>query len=457
MIPRADRDFLVSLAIAGALVTACNGAARSAETQRPNVVVLISDDHHHGALGCAGNTVVRTPQLDRLAAGGVHFTHCFTPNPICTPSRACILTGQDSWTNGVTFFGKPIAAASPQWPKLLSSAGYETFFTGKWHNEGVPAEHGFTSGANIFVGGMSNHAQVPLVNFGERPGPKTTRTGTGFSSELFADAAVNFLNSEHHGPFCLYAAFTAPHDPRMPPAEFAAMYSAETVPLPPNFMPQPPLELYISGIRDEKLLPFPRTEADVRRETALYYGMLTHLDRQIGRILDALDEQHLAQDTLVIFVGDHGLSLGAHGVVGKQTLYEEGVRTPLIVRYPRLNRGPSECHDLTSLIDIFPTICEAAGVAIPANVEGRSLLTAYRGDASAARSELFATYHDLQRSVRTTQFKLIAHLRSHAIELFDLTHDPFEMKNLAGDSAHADVQKRLEARLAAWRAGTPGK
>ena len=281
----------------------------------------------------AGNPIVQTPNLDKLASRGVRFTHAFSPNPICTPARASILTGQNSWTNGVTFFNIPISTSSPLWPMQLRKAGYETFATGKWHNNGGPWSHGFTDSEAVFLGGMSDHDKVPLVSHEG----KNKRIGARFSSELFADAARDFLTRDHAGkPFCLYVAFTSPHDPRMPPAKYAAMYDPAMIALRPNVMPKPPVELFISEIRDEKLLPFPRTPADLRRETAQYYGMITHLDAQIGRIIDALEERGLTKSTIVIFGGDQGLSLGSHGVVGKQTLYEEGIRTPLIIVNPFL-------------------------------------------------------------------------------------------------------------------------
>jgi arylsulfatase A-like enzyme len=415
---------------------------------RPNVVVLVSDDHTFDALGCAGNPTIKTPNLDRLAASGVRFTRAFSPNPICTPARASILTGQGTETNGVTFFGKPIPASTPLWPELLRKAGYETFYTGKWHNNGAPWDRGFSDGEAIFLGGMSDHNRVPVRSFGGT----NRRTGQAFSSELFADAAVEFLGRDHGDrPFCLYVAFTAPHDPRTPPGRYATMYDPAAILLRPNLMPSPPVELFISGIRDEKLLPFPRTPSDVRRELALYYGMISHLDAQVGRILDALEARGLSDNTVVVFVGDQGLSLGAHGVVGKQTLYEEGIRTPLIVRNPAVHRGAPTSDALVSVVDLFPTLCEAAGAAVPPGVEGKSLWGLYRGDGGPVHPEIFALYHNLQRAVRTPSHKLILHLRSGAVELFDLRTDPYELTNLVGRPETAAVQAELTARLNAWR------
>ncbi|MCZ6792147.1 MAG: sulfatase-like hydrolase/transferase, partial [Planctomycetota bacterium] len=289
---------------------------------RLNVVLLLSDDHMLTALGCAGNPRIRTPHLDRLAASGVRFTHCFSPNPICTPSRACLLTGQDSWTNGCTFFGKPIAGSSPLWPRLLADAGYETFFTGKWHNDGRPSTRGFTAGADIFVGGMYDHRRLPVVQYGEPR--KSRRPASKYSSTLFVDAAIRCLeHREGDKPFALFVSFTVPHDPWVPPPGYSGTYRPADMPVPANFRPEPPFRFdreKFPRLRDQSQLPFPRTRKDVRQALARYYAMITHMDAEIGRLLEKLKEKNLAGRTLVIFTSDHGYSMGSHGFVGKQTM-----------------------------------------------------------------------------------------------------------------------------------------
>jgi arylsulfatase A-like enzyme len=418
---------------------------------KPNVVMLLSDDHMASALGCAGDPTVKTPNIDRLASSGVRFTRAFSPNPICTPARAALLTGQSSTTSGVTFFNKPIPERAVTWPETLRNAGYVTFYTGKWHNDLGPARRGFVRGKAIFFGGMGDHEHLPVRDIDD-PRP---RRADKFSSTLFADAAIEFLDGyKADAPFCLYVAFTAPHDPRTPPVSFATLYDPAKILIPPNFRFEPPVELFTREIRDEKLLPFPRLEADIRRERALYYGMITHLDEQIGRILDAIERTGQAGNTLVIFAGDQGLALGAHGVVGKQTLYEEGIRTPLIVRDPRTTRGAPTCDRLVELVDLYPTICEVAGIEVPPGVEGRSLLPLYRGEDCPVRGQVYGLYDDLQRCVRTERYKYILHLKSGAVELFDLRADPFELNNLAGHRESADVEEDLRGRLDRWRAST---
>jgi arylsulfatase A-like enzyme len=394
-------------------------------------------------LGIAGHPLLKTPNLDRLAAEGVRFTRAFTPNPICTPSRAALLTGQDCWTNGCYFFGMPIRPESKHFAQLFSQAGYETFYTGKWHNDALPSQRGFTAGKYIGGGG---------------PGP-----GGHFKPRVQAGDK----------PFLLFTSYMTPHDPWTPPGKYATMYKPQTIELPANFMPRPmngaePFKYYTdwhgNNLRDEKqMVPFPRTPAGVRDVRSRYYGTITHDDKQIGRILDKLDEKQLTEDTLVIFLADHGISLGAHGISGKQTMYEEGIRLPLVMRYPRLKRGSAENPNLASLIDIFPTICEAAGITIPDSIEGKSLLGPYQGKERWHRERIFASFvsptrHRLNvRCIRTERYKLIHHLTTDEVELYDLKEDPYELNNLARQKRFSKLKKRLAAELLAWRTKAESK
>jgi arylsulfatase A-like enzyme len=443
------------------------------EAPRPNLVLIVADDWAHMDLGAAGHPLLQTPHLDRLARDGVHFTRAFTPNPICTPSRAALLTGQDNWTNGCWFFGMPIRAQSRHFAQLLAEAGYETFYTGKWHNDGLPSQRGFTCGRYIGGGGpgAGGHAKPMVADYGGASKRQIER----FDSELFTDAAVEFLESRPPGakPFLLFVSYMTPHDPWTPPGRYATLYQPEDIPLPPNFMPRPmngsePFRYYTdwhgTNLRDERqMVPFPRTPEGVRDVRRRYYGTITHDDEQIGRILDALDRRRLTEGTLVVFLADHGISLGAHGISGKQTMYEEGIRLPLILRYPRLKRARTRSADLVSLIDIFPTLCEAAGVAVPASVEGRSLLGPYRGEGRWAREQIFASFvspqqHRLNvRCIRTNRYKLIHHLTTDEIELYDLQSDPYELRNLAGRGECQELQQQLAARPAAWRQRQEGR
>ena len=461
------REFLKLAGGALGMLSLSAGVGHTRDKSRPNIVLIVADDWAHTDLGIAEHPLLRTPNLDRLARGGVHFTHAFTPNPICTPSRAALLTGQDCWTNGCWFFGMPIRPQSEHFARLLSQAGYETFYTGKWHNDGSPSKRGFTSGRYIGGGGpgAGGHPKPMVKEFGKTKRRQIER----FDSELFTDAAVEFLESQRVGdkPFLLFVSYMTPHDPWTPPGKFATMYEPEAIDLPHNFMPRPmngskPFRYYTdwhgTNLRDEKqMVPFPRTAEGVRDVRCRYYGTITHDDQQIGRILDTLDEKKLSNNTLVIFLADHGISLGAHGISGKQTMYEEGIRLPLIVRYPKLKRSHAKNASLTSLIDIFPTICDAAGVSIPKSVEGKSLLGLYEGKERWDRDRIFASFvsperHRLNiRCIRTERYKFVHHLTTDEVELYDLEKDPYELKNLVGQKRLARLQNQLAGELHARR------
>ena len=458
------RQFLKNLGLGAVSLSLTNGLSCVRKDNPVNVVLIVADDQAYTDFGLAGHPLLKTPNLDRLTTEGVHFTHAFSPNPICTPSRAAILTGQGCWTNGCYFFGKPIKKSSVQFATLFSEAGYETFYTGKWHNDGRPSLCGFTSGENIFVGGM-----FPLEKGGQAK-PWVSDFGGGnkrqvdrFSTSLFTDSAVRFLGNRKPDdkPFLMYVSFTTPHDPWMPPGEYAHMYPEEKIELPENFMPRPPFKWYTDwhgkNLRDEKQMPYPRTADGVRDVRRRYFGTITHMDREIGRILTALDDKNLTENTLVIFIADHGICVGAHGISGKQTLYEEGIRLPMILRFPKLKKGQQKNSELVSLIDIYPTICEAAGINAPDTIEGKSLLGLYRGEKNWDRERIFSTFDSptkhrwVIRSVRTKKYKFIRHYTTDEEELYDLENDPYELLNLAGQKEYAAVQKQLAGDLAEWR------
>ena len=450
----------------------CRSFAAAGAQARPNIVLIVADDWAHSDLGIAGHPLLKTPNLDRLATEGVRFAKVFTPNPICTPSRAALLTGQDCWTNGCYFFRMPINTESVHFAQLLSQAGYETFYTGKWHNDGLPSQRGFTGGKYIGGGGPGpdGHFKPRVSDFGGGNARQIER----FDSELFTDAAVEFLDarSAEDKPFLLFVSYMTPHDPWTPPGKYATMYDPQVIELPPNFMPRPmngsrPFEYYTdwhgNNLRDEiQMVPFPRTPEGLRDVRRRYYGTITHDDEQIGRILQTLDRKGLTDNTLVVFLADHGISLGAHGISGKQTMYEEGIRLPLIVRYPKLHRGGAANLNLVSLIDIFPTICDAAGVTVPDSVEGRSLLGLYQGKGQWERDHIFASFvsptaHRLNiRCIRTDRYKLVHHLTTDEIELYDLEKDPYERDNLAGRAEFDTLQKQLTVQLLAWRKQAEG-
>jgi len=435
------------------LTVGCHAVTgRAAEDRLPNVLLIVSDDQQHNALGAAGHPILRTPNLDRLAGQAVRFTHAFVPLPICTPSRAAFLTGRFGISNGVTFFGQSIHKDIVTWPQALAKRGYQTAFAGKWHNVEQTDRYGFEWTANVFLRGMGYYMDPPLV---QKPHEKE-RIVQGHATELFTDGALRFLDERDTSrPFFLYVAYTAPHDPRDAMPDYARWYDPENIPLPANFIPRPKFDPGTLGIRDEKLLPLPRPEMELKREIAHYNALISHMDAQIGRILDALERTGLSDNTIVIFAGDNGLTLGAHGFLGKQTMYEEGVRVPLMIRHPRLPRVAGQTRDaLVYLHDLMPTVCEWTRTSIPEGVQGKSLTRVCTGQQSGVRNVVFGRYNERDeprfRMVRTDRYKLIKYYKVDKEELFDLKKDPYEIEDLAGDPNMQEILNELRGRLMKW-------
>lgn len=440
------RKFLLSLA----------APALAQESRRPNILVLFSDDHRFDTIHALNNPVIRTPNLDRLCARGTAFTQATIMGgnqpAVCVPSRAMLMTGQSLYHAVAAFDGK---RAFHLFPKHFAAHGYTTFGAGKWHNGPKLFQQAFQSGGPVMFGGMNDHYNTPVHAFnpsGEYPPEAATRSPK-HSSELFADGLIGFLQShDRNKPFCAYLAFTAPHDPRQAPPEWLAKYPPSGIKLPPNFLPQHPFDNGELEIRDEKLLPHPRTTEAVKQEIAAYYALISHMDHQIGRILDALDKSEHAANTVIVFAGDNGLAVGQHGLLGKQNLYEHSIRVPLIVAGPGIRRG-RRSEALVYTYDIFPTLCQLAAIPVPATVEGASFAGALQDSRFSGRSDTFHAYRGYMRAVRTPAHKLIlTTVRGHTTrQLFDLKQDPWEMHNLADAQVEAPRVAKLEAALRKWQ------
>lgn len=425
-------------------VFATSPATSEADGKRPNVLFLFSDDQRFDTIRALGNREIQTPNLDRLVHRGFTFTHaycmgCAQGGAVCIPSRAMLLTGR-------SLFRAPhdLPKELPLWPEVMQQAGYETFITGKWHN-GVESVRGFTSGGPIFFGGMSDQFKVLVQDF-RADGMyvrKAGRISEQFSTETFANATIRFLRERPKDkPFFAYVSFTVPHDPRTSPGEYAKMYDAARIALPKNFLPAHPFDNGDMKVRDELLLPSPRPPNLVKQHIADYYGVISHLDAEVSRILKALEETGAANNTLVIFTSDHGLALGRHGLLGKQNLYEHSMRPPLIVAGPGIPEG-RHTDAFAYLFDLFPTVCELTGIPAPSTVEGLSLAPLISGRQTRVREVVFGAYQQFQRSVRTERWKLIRYPHVSKTQLFDLKTDPDEITNLAGDPGQAERLKEM--------------
>jgi arylsulfatase A-like enzyme len=406
------------------------GGAARAET-RPNIVLILSDDQRWDTVAALGNPEIRTPNLDRLVERGFRFDNAFCMGSmigaVCLPSRTMLITGRSLWR----IPSNPRAKVTPEGvhtlPKLLGDAGYATFHSGKAGNACTFANAEFAT--NIETNG------------------RTATSGTEH-----ADNAIAFLK-RHDGkaPFFMYLAPQVPHDPRLAPPEYVAMYDPKALSLSKNFMPRHPFDNGELMIRDEVLAPHPRTPGEMRRHLADYYSTISHWDHDIGRVLEALDARGFSENTVIIFSSDQGLAVGGrHGLMGKQNLYEH-VKPPMIFAGPAIPNGRSGA--LVYLFDLYPTICDLAGVKTPEEAEGKSLLPVIRGEKKKVRDWLFGAYGACQRMVRDERWKLLKYNASGVknVQLFDLENDPNELDNLADDARSSSERERLEHLMAEAR------
>ena len=422
--------------------------AGPAAAQQPNVLLLVADDQRPDTIAAYGNPYIRTPTLDRLAARGFNFRRAYCMGSqggaVCVPSRAMLNTGRSFFRTPADLEGETTLG------QLLGEHGFATFATGKWHNGRESWLRSFERGKNILFGGMSDHVKVPLSDLGADGRLTPKREGVRFSSTLFADAAIEFLrNYRDDAPFFAYVAFTAPHDPRNPPPKYRRMYYRDPPPLPPNFAPQHPFNNGQMTGRDEKLGPWPRTAEVVRDQLAEYYGLITHLDRQVGRILRELQRGPHAENTVVLYTADHGLAVGSHGLLGKQNLYEHSMGAPLIFAGPGIPQGESDT--LCYLLDIFPTLCAMLGVKAPGDGDGVDLSAVWRGEVTSVRDSIFTSFRNLMKAVRTDRWKLIRYPRIDHLQLFDLQSDPDETRSLAADPAQRERIAELTALIQRWQ------
>jgi len=388
-----------------------------------------------------------------------------TSPAVCMPSRAMLHTGRSLFR--IQGQGETISPDQIMLGELLKENGYTTHGIGKWDNCRESFNRAFSGGNEIFFGGMCDHWNVPAYDYDPTGAysnkipvckdPWTTNelvwreadhiAPGKHSSELLCDSAVQFLDQyQKEDPFFLYVSFLAPHDPRTMPKTYLEMYDPEEIELPPNFMGAHPFDNGELKIRDEMLEEWPRTPEAIRRHIAEYYGMITHADAEMGRVIDALERSGALDNTLIVFAGDNGLALGQHGLMGKQNLYDHSVRVPLVMAGPGVpenRRNDTLCY----LFDIYPTLCELTGIPIPDTVEGKSLVPAMNGE--SVRDHLLLAYCHQMRAVRDDRFKLIETVVDgrRTTQLFDLRVDPWELNNLARDSGQVERQSTLRSYL----------
>lgn len=428
------------------LVGAIAFCSRAKAQAQRNVLFILVDDMQSDAIGYLGNHHIHTPNIDRLMRSGVTFTHAYTNGALCgalsMPSRAMIMTGRGMFQ--IQSDGMKIPECHTTMPQHLRNNGYRTFATGKWHSDKASFNRSFAEGENIFFGGMhpyetNGHVSPHLTHYDAtgRYGQDKAFVGDKFSSEMFADAAVDFLESTKNSttPFMAYVAFTSPHDPRnQHPIDYGRTYTADGVALPKNFLPEHPFDNGELQVRDELVLPAPRKPEDMKREIALYYNMVSEVDYQIGRVIDALKKSGNYDKTIIVFASDNGLAMGQNGLLGKQSLYEHSTGVPLAIVDPynkanRKSKSPALCY----LYDIFPTLCQMLKLDVPSSVTGMSLVPCLKHPSAPLRSQVMLGYGNQQRALVKDGYKYIIYNVEGVIheQLFNLKADPGELHNCA--------------------------
>jgi arylsulfatase A-like enzyme len=425
-----------SVLAAGSFATENQGSVATS-ARRPNVLFIVSDDQRYDTIGALGNPQIHTPNLDRMVRDGFAFERNFCTAPICTPARAEILTGCNSFRNGVLWFGRPIRPELTLLPKAFQLAGFHTIHVGKWHNDEHPRDKSYDVVRRVFnADNLNDYAQHGQWQRYREKGLDVE----GHSTELFTDAALEEIRSAPADrPWFCFVGYHAPHDPHDSPAPFNTMYDSATIPLFPNYMPEHPIDNGANTIRDELVENWPRTQDAMRRYRARYYGAISHMDHHIGRLLGQLRSRGMLDNTLVVFTGDQGLAAGSHGLLGKENMYDHSIASPLIFFGPGVPSGGRSAA-MSHQMDLYPTVCELAGVPVPVSVEGFSLVPVMQGETNRVRDAVFCDFAlpqvrggplvHVQLAVRTERWKLIWNAPARQYQLFDLERDADEVVNL---------------------------
>lgn len=436
-------------------------------TDRPNFLIIMSDEHGPMWSSTYGHPLIETPNLTRLAEAGVLFENAYSNTPLCVPARASFMTGRFAsrvrvWDNTV-----PIASDLITWPYLLRSLGYDPVLTGKMHMRGLDELHGFTRQLTYCI--SSSREVTRAVQSWRKPHPAADqpfpgilRAGAGSGEpteydDVVEKSALAFLRDKQRReqPFALCVGYYTPHPPFLVPEPYFSRYYPDRVDL-PNIPDGHLDELPEAASRLRRYFGFkgPFPEEAVLKARAAYFGLVSYLDDKIGRLLDALEETGLAENTIVIYTSDHGEMLGEHGLWSKASFYEQSSRVPMVVSWPGNLRNGVRVHEVVSLVDLTVTILDLAGVSVDGwNLDGDSLLPLIRGDTSSWKNEAFVEYfaHGTDRPqamVRSGKWKFsYGHGAPPEMELYDLEADPGEFANLAGSPEHREVQERLLARV----------
>ncbi|MCH6258198.1 sulfatase-like hydrolase/transferase [Puniceicoccaceae bacterium K14] len=433
----------------------------------PNVLFVIADDHRFSAIEALGRESVATPFIDELMSQGTAMSGAriigSCQGAVCIPTRASIHTGVNHFKNAPLDNDMPGMALRPELPLLaevFQKSGYRTFATGKWHNDRASFNRSFDSGKAIFFGGMADHFDTPLWDYdptGEY-GMESSRKESKHSTEIFCDAAIDFIVQQDKGtPFFAYLALTSPHDPRTAPTEYHSLYPAESIDLPSNFTLEHPFDNGELAVRDECLAAHPRSESEIKKHISDYYAMITHHDRNLSRVNAALEAMGLEDNTIIVYMADHGLAVGQHGLMGKQNVYDHSIRVPLIVKGPGIKEGQKR-SELIYSYDIHPTLLDMCGLDHSSTIEAESFFSALSGDSYRPRETLYTHYCDKQATVTDGRWKLIRYFEPSSNghqcvrqQLFDLENDPYETCDRSEEAIARAIIERLTQAMFEWQ------
>ena len=435
---------------------------------KPNIVFIFTDDQTYSSLNALGNSEIITPTMDMLVHEGTTFTNAYNmgswSGAVCAASRAMLISGRSVWrANNFRKNWIKKDSLNKTWGKILESNGYETYMTGKWHVD-APANSVFQNVKHVRPGmpkdawdhfkmvakfdslsKIKNAKSASIMPNGyNRPLSKmdtswlpTDTSKEGFWkggkhwSEVLKDDAISFISKvkTKNTPFFMYLAFNAPHDPRQAPQEYQDIYNLEDISIPESYMPEYPFRHNIANgdnLRDEALAPFPRTEFAIKTHIKEYYASITHVDAQIGKIIEALKKSGKMDNTYIIFTADHGLAMGRHGLLGKQSLFDHSIRPPMIILGPTIPKNKKTTADVY-LQDAMATSLDIAGIKKPKYIEFNSFLDIAKGETSKSKYDaIYGAYLDVQRMIRKDGYKLMVYPKIKKILLFDLKNDPEE-------------------------------
>ena len=473
------------------------GLAGSAEAAPPNIVFLFTDDHAYQSISAYGSAINHTPNLDRLAKEGMLFRNCYVTNSICGPSRAVILTGKYSHLNGFATNGghERFDGAQQTFPKLLQAAGYQTAMVGKWHLVSDPTGFDYWN----ILPGQGDYYNPRMIENGKQIERE------GYCTDLVVDSSLEWLKKrDKNKPFLLMCQQKAPHRPWHPAPKYLNKYDDVTIPEPDTLFddysgrgkPAHTQDMTIAKTmtpHDLKFQPPGRltpeqaklwseaydAENEAFRKANLqgqdlvrwkyqryikdYLRCVDSVDENVGRVLKYLDENGLAENTIVVYSSDQGFYLGEHGWFDKRWIYEQSVKTPLLVRWPKVTKPGSVCEAMASNLDFAETLLEAAGVKVPADMQGRSLVPLLKGETPQDwRTSFYYHYYEFpgphavrkHYGVVERRYKLV-HFYEPDVnewEMYDLTADPKELRSVHNDPKYAKERTRLEAELKRLRA-----